>query len=224
MVSCTVFVSRDYCIEKIEKVRYYSIEKMLFVGVNVSLNNIFKFIEEIDEKQKKSPSIYIGSNSDYVFKQLLSPDYLTTKLRQEFIYQNLKKGFSDRDKYEKTAYASLSSSPDHWSFYTNAPKEMNKIICDSWNHIMSSGKEYFSNYDNLKKFFDKKEKRIVRKIKRLSPEAQEEILTKINFVYFYDYRGQEDYISKFLERRRSEGGDQLVEAYSYMAGKILSKF
>jgi hypothetical protein len=215
-----MYATKDYFPRRIKAVERYSIEKILSIGSDAAIDKVFDFIEEMEHDP-----FYKNRGLHAIF---LRPYNGAVLVRQEFFFQNLKSGFKgDRYKYEQVAYASWTFNGDYrWDYYTElAPKSLYTVMSSAREHIMTAGKTYFSDPANLESFVEAKLPRIIERYNNASLETQSQLKKSLLTVAEYDGvpKGRYEYTGEFLERRRAEGGDELVACYQQVARKILAQ-
>jgi len=227
IVLITWIIVSDYFVFKVKAVAKYSAEKILDKASDAAIDKVFNFIaaREIDAEEGQ----YDKSN---VHRLFLNPSYIGAITRQEILWQNLRPAFkSNKNKYMGVAYASWTAGPDYfWNEYTDhAPKGLYQPMNNAWSHIMNEGKKYFAKSGNLNNFLEAKLPKIKERFSEASPETQKEMIKLLEEVASYQYQETTEknyqtwynYTGKFLERRRVEGGDELVDAYKKAAQKII---
>ncbi|MCF7819936.1 MAG: hypothetical protein K9M44_00490 [Candidatus Pacebacteria bacterium] len=222
--------SVDYFVFKVKAVARYSAEKILDKGADKAIDKVFDFIKDRE----------VGRGGDDVHRLFLEPSCVGWIVRKEVMFQNLKPGFKgSREKYDGVAYASCTGGPNYfWAEYTNnAPKSIYKPMVNAWLHMMDACKAYFADPENLTNFVESKIFIIKKRFQESSPETQAAIIQLLEEVVNSERPSKEDfncstenyqacatgykYVAKFLERRRAEGGDELVETYKELAKEIL---
>jgi len=216
MMAIAIYTTTDYFPLRIKAVERYSIEKILFLGSGPAIDKVFDFIEEMEDRP--------GYKNRDVHAMFLHPSYAATLVRQEFFFQNIKPGFKDdRDKYWGVAYGSWTMDTSyHWNYYTNnAPQKMYMVMNSARQHILTVGKEYFSDPANLDGFVREKFPHIMARYHNSSPQTRLALKNILLEVATYDGAPKNDYTGEFLERRRAEGGDELVACYQDIASNLL---
>ncbi len=213
-------IKSDYLVFKIKEVSKYSVEKILHKGADAAIDEVFSIIEE----NERNAIFHTTEHRKFY----VHPRYVAAIARQEMLWQNLRPGFkNDEKKYWNVAYITYTMGADYHRDYhaENAPKSISRHMLNARAHIIEMGKKYFSNPENLSNFAKAKLPKIKERFHQSSFKTKEafiKCLTQIKNHNQGDYTGSK-YIYEFLERRRIEGGDELVATYKKVAANILNE-
>lgn len=200
-IAVSVMAAVDSSIIKVAEVKLRSLEQIGF-------NNLVP--DQLIRRQVQAVIKDISRMSYDVSYQV------NAAARQEAFKFHFCNMFADGDQCYDACYAAWSDSGESQRWRVEklgVPVELMSLLQKLRTRLMEKGREYLSQPDNVRAFYQAKKLIIIEEMSR-HPECRQEILSWLQGVEkAFQGEGDDSYAFRFAERRRSEGGNDLVQAY-----------